>query len=188
MDAQHERRSSRRRLRCGPAFADLDGDGDRDALVGERGGRLLGYKNTGSNGTPRWTRQESWDMPVDVGSDAAPALADLDGDGDADLLVGNTSGDVRGFENVAGNWAERPSWGLGNVGANAHPALADINGDGKIDVLVGTGSGAVMAFLGTGNTAALFARHAELDATKVGRVAPALGGRRRQSSGPHRSG
>jgi PKD repeat protein len=159
-----------------PAFADLDGDGDRDVLIGERGGRLLGYENTGSNGTPRWARQAAWDMPVDVGSDAAPALADLDGDGDADLLVGSTSGDVRGFESMAGNWAERPSWGLGKVGANAHPALGDINGDGKIDVLVGTGSGAVMAFAGTGNTAGLFVRRVEWDGPQVGqRVAPTLG-------------
>jgi PKD repeat protein len=159
-----------------PAFADLDGDGDRDALVGERGGRLLGYKNTGGNGAPRWTRQASWDVPVDVGSGAAPALADLDGDGDADLLVGNTSGDVRGFEHTAGNWAERPSWGLGNVGTYAHPTLGDVDGDGKIDVLVGTGRGAVMAFAGTGNPAGLFVRRAELDGPRVGqRVAPALG-------------
>src|SRR5690242_384183 len=40
-----------------PALADLDGDGDRDALVGESGGRVLAYVNTGTDAQPVWVRQ-----------------------------------------------------------------------------------------------------------------------------------
>src|SRR5262245_5334286 len=37
-----------------PALADLDGDGDLDALVGEDGGGVVAYANTGSSQTPVW--------------------------------------------------------------------------------------------------------------------------------------
>ncbi|MGD1715264.1 FG-GAP repeat domain-containing protein, partial [Dapis sp. BLCC M172] len=35
-----------------PAFADLDNDGDLDAFVGEWGGDIVYFKNTGSVGNP----------------------------------------------------------------------------------------------------------------------------------------
>src|SRR5262245_40631263 len=44
-----------------PALADLDGDGDRDALVGESAGRVLAYQNSGGDAAPVWIRQPGWD-------------------------------------------------------------------------------------------------------------------------------
>ncbi len=163
-----------------PAFGDLDRDGDADALVGEATGHLIAFENTGSDSQPLWARQPSWEPAGDFGDHPAPALVDLDGDGDLDLLVGTADGDVLAFENVGTRrqpmWQARPGWGLAGVGQEARPACGDIDGDGRVDLLVGTESGAVLAFAGTGSASAPFVRHAAWDPPVVGqRIAPALG-------------
>lgn len=49
---------------------------------------------------PIWTANPGWDAP-DIGYDAAPAFADLDGDGDYDLLIGESDGVSCAYENTA---------------------------------------------------------------------------------------
>jgi hypothetical protein len=83
-----------------PAFADLDDDGDFDLMIGYNSGISLAYENTGSASSPTWTRQTAWAAP-DVGDRAAPALADLDDDGDFDLMIGEYRGNSLAYENTA---------------------------------------------------------------------------------------
>ena len=74
-----------------PSFADLDGDGDIDAVVGEGNGTLQYFRNTGTATAPVFVQQTGAANPfsgVDVGTFSAPSLADLDGDGDLDAVVG----------------------------------------------------------------------------------------------------
>jgi hypothetical protein len=74
-----------------PALADLDGDGDLDAFIGKMNGAINYYRNDGTATTPAFTEVTGGDNPfdgVDVGSRSAPALADLDGDGDLDAFIG----------------------------------------------------------------------------------------------------
>ena len=75
-----------------PALADLDGDGTADALVAADGGAALAFRNAGTAAAPTWERRPDWDVPADARG--APALGDLDGDGDADLFVGDADGGV----------------------------------------------------------------------------------------------
>ncbi len=159
-----------------PALVDLDGDGVRDMLVGNSSGNVVAFHNTGSDSTPEWQRDPQWDPPVDVGSSAAPAAIDIDGNGAPDLLVGNSAGDVIALENTGSKhapaWTRNAAWDLGHVGSGAHPAAADFDGDGHPDVVVATESGALVMFRGTGTSSAPFARATAWD-TSVPFGAPA---------------
>jgi hypothetical protein len=137
-----------------PALGDLDGDGDRDAVVGHGGGLVVAFENAGTATTPEWVRRPDWDCPLDVGSRAAPALGDVDGDGRADLLVGSGGGDVVGFKNTGGSggpvWERTEAWDVPAIDDETRPALGDVNHDGKLDLAIGTDGGAVALFLGNG--------------------------------------
>jgi len=83
-----------------PALGDLDRDGDLDLLVGDEYGLLWAFENRGTKTSPSWVANPEYVTGTfDVGNNAAPALGDLDGDGDLDLLLGSWVGAVNGFEN-----------------------------------------------------------------------------------------
>lgn len=162
-----------------PALGDLDGDGDADALVGQEKGKTAAFRNDGTNAAPIWVRHAAWDVGY-LGNRVAPALGDVDRDGDLDLLVGNVAGRIEAMENTgsrtAPQWTERPGWQLGGLGSDARPAIADVDGDGHLDLLVGTKRDGVMAFAGTGVAATPLARATHLDPPASGdRLNPALG-------------
>jgi large repetitive protein len=83
-----------------PAFADLDNDGDYDLLIGSWQSVSNAYENTGTTSSPTWTAKSAWNTP-DIGDLEAPAFADLDNDGDYDLLTGTINGYSYAYENIA---------------------------------------------------------------------------------------
>ena len=83
-----------------PTFGDLDGDFDPDMIVGTETGQLFYYENTGSFTSHSYTYRGSL-QSIDVGNFATPALGDLDGDGDLDLLVGNELGTIAYYQNTS---------------------------------------------------------------------------------------
>jgi hypothetical protein len=136
-----------------PAFADFDGDGDLDALVGELGGILHYYKNNGTANGPLFQNVTNPFSGIDVGDNSVPAPGDMDGDGDIDVLVGDSSGAVRYFKNtgtatnfvyVQQTGAANPFNGVSVPGAA--PAAGDLDGDGDIDVLAGSQVGTLSYF------------------------------------------
>lgn len=90
--------------RQAPAFADLDGDGDLDCILGQENGTFLYYRNTGTAAAPVFTQQTGGDNPLNgvvIDGHSRPALVSIDGDGDADLFAGVSTGSISYFENTS---------------------------------------------------------------------------------------
>ena len=138
-----------------PIWADLDGDGDYDLLIGGSSGICYAYENTGNATTPTLTAKSTWDTPS-IGTYANPAFADLDGDGDYDILIGANDGVTYAYENTGNTtspvWTAKPEWNAPNVGSYAAPCSADLDGDGDYDLLIGAYDGVTYAYENTGNT------------------------------------
>lgn len=137
-----------------PTFADLDGDGDLDAVIGEWQGNIHYYKNIGSPNRPSFVEQTGSNNPfnnVDVGYYSAPSFADIDGDGDLDAFIGSSDGTIKYFENTGSISSPRfaPRTGARNpfngvdVGRYSTPTFADIDGDGYLDAVIGNFDGTI---------------------------------------------
>ena len=139
------------------AAADWDGDGDADLIVGNIDGQVWLLTNEGTKQKPSFSRKEQLKAKgqaiKDDGGDAGPCVADWDGDGKLDLLLGSGSGSVVWYRNVGTatkpelaapvNLIEKATspWegkaDLTRSCVRAKPAVADWNGDGRPDLLVG---------------------------------------------------
>jgi len=139
-----------------PEFVDLDGDGDMDLLVGEYYGTLQFYENTGTISTPAFAAPVANPNNITVGSYASiPAIIDLDGDGDFDLLIGEYGGNMQYLENIG--TANAPNFtapvqnpfGLVAVPDFAFPSFGDLDGDSDFDLMVGEQYGNMQYFENT---------------------------------------
>lgn len=96
-----------------PVAVDWDGDGDVDLISGDEDGRVAFIEHTGKveNGQPqflppKYFQQEAKD--VKFGALVTPVSFDWDGDGDEDLICGNTAGYIGFIENLDGG--NPPRW------------------------------------------------------------------------------
>ncbi len=120
----------------GVAAGDIDGDGRCDLyFCGLDGGNAL-YRNLGG-----W-RFEDVTAPAGVAASeidaTGAALADLDGDGDLDLIVNSIGAGTHFFWNDGrGRFLPRPDAPPVNVGKGGMSlALADVDGDSDLDLYV----------------------------------------------------
>lgn len=145
------------------SFADMDGDGDQDIVLydyNEYGQNGLYYlENIGSPGAPAFSTPEL--IPADPFPELEeefilPALADMDGDGDLDIMGTyyafdyDSETELFGFVFIENEGtAQMPAFGepvLDPFGLQAEeegyvkfPALSDLDGDGDLDIITGGG-------------------------------------------------
>src|SRR5437764_4084665 len=116
----------------GVAIGDVDGDGWQDIYLCSLQGPNRLYRNLGN-----WRFEE---MDIGVAACAGQlstgaAFADVDGDGDLDLLVNGIAAGTRLFLNDGkGNWREARDPGLSRTASATSLAVADIDGDGDLDL------------------------------------------------------
>jgi uncharacterized protein (DUF2141 family) len=157
--------------RAKPALGDLDGDGDAEMVVGTAQGRVMLFENRGSATAPRWRlaaealrADHSLVAPgpgagrraISVGRNAAPALVDIDGDDDMDLLVGSDAGGLYFFRNTGNRYLpsfrlENPNFLGGHIGRNLVVSVADVNNDGLADLGAGNADGAFYLLINQGS-------------------------------------
>jgi hypothetical protein len=129
----HDITASAKGARCVFA-ADMDGDGDIDALSASRDDdKIAWYENTQGNGSV-WKEHV-----ISTKADGAHAVfaADIDGDGDIDAVSASENDDkVAWYENRTGDGTTWKEWIITEKADSAHSVYAaDIDGDGDLDVL-----------------------------------------------------
>ena len=100
-----------------PVALDWDKDGDLDLIVGDEDGRVAFLENVARKdvatkaplfASPRYFQQEA--DTLKCGALATPVGFDWDGDGDMDIMSGNTAGFIEVFENMSGPNVASPKW------------------------------------------------------------------------------
>ncbi|MBN4049839.1 VCBS repeat-containing protein [bacterium AH-315-M10] len=146
-------------------LADVNGDGRAD-IVGFSNGGVSVSISTSSRSWPSVTRRQTVirNFGYRAGGwriDKHPRMmADVNGDGKADIIGFGYSGGYVALSSSSGNrasygsarlWVRNFGYSAGSWRVNKHPRLlADVNGDGKADI-VGFGSAGAYVSLSTGS-------------------------------------
>jgi hypothetical protein len=173
------------------SFLDMDNDGIKDLVVSpfdpsyytaENKKSVWFYKNTGTNTNPHFVFQTDdffQSEMLDFGTSSFPAVADMNGDGLADLLIGNygyydsshlqngylysyftsSIAYLKNTGTITGPSFELVSTDIAHAsGLNVHalnPCVYDLNNDGLPDLLCGQEDGSLIYFPSRGDSAGI---------------------------------
>jgi uncharacterized delta-60 repeat protein len=125
----------------GITTGDVNNDGWQDIVAVDQGGTALIWLNNGAGGFGSVITRSTL---IDI---VSVALADIDADGDLDMIVsGNTNGVQILRNNGLGTFGTATSIGGGHT-----VTTGDMDNDGDIDIIAATAGGSVNVFLNNGS-------------------------------------
>ena len=120
--------------RITPAIGDIDGDGEPEIVTATPGGAAVGEDSHllafEADGTLIWENETDWDH----WQGGSVALADLDNDGDVEIIADDIVTDHLGTTIFVA--PDQAGWGMGNHHHTATTA-ADLDDDGDLEVILG---------------------------------------------------
>jgi hypothetical protein len=138
-------------LNLSPTFGDLDGDGDKDMILGDADGKLHYFTNQGVNFTITTPNYFS----IDVGHFAQPQIIDANRDGLNDIIIGEQTGTINYcpntgttsnaiFDTIITNWGGVDvDTNITNTGFSS-PKLIDSSG--VYQLFIGSYTGSIYQF------------------------------------------
>lgn len=162
-----------------PVIADIDSDGQNEIVFGHQDGILRAYEGDGrfkwsTPAIPGINEEQNCNPQLTPSAiDSSPAVADIDGDGDVEVVVGlgstfvpNQNGSVISVNGKTGRieWAFANSFDNASLWAGqvpepdgwceatyATPAIGDVDGDGNVDIVFASWDFRIWAVDGRGN-------------------------------------
>jgi len=132
-----------------PCLADVDNDGKDEIIVATQGDQLFAFNEDGTQVSG---------FPVALSNDVqgSPAVGDVDGNGQLDIVVYDKSGNVRAIRGNNGTalWTRALTSNSNFFGPS--PAIGDVNGDGKLETFIPTPDGKLYGLTDTGTNLAGF--------------------------------
>ena len=143
--------------RASPVITDITGDGRNDIVIATSSGHVMAFQDGGSNGSLLWDVDIAGPFGMSGNSheiNSSPAVADLDGDGQMEIVIGAgtinsskcTQGGVIVLEHngqVKSGWPFRTrDEAVAPLGCTdtvySTPALGDLDQDGDMEIVFGS--------------------------------------------------
>lgn len=151
-----------------PVFFDYNNDSLMDIIIANYGyytesgnynSQLALYKNVGDASNPEfeWITDDFSDLgTLNFENNIIPTFGDLDGDGDQDMIVGDSNGNIHllnniYFNNTSNFYINAIEYFDIDVGSFASPFLIDLDRDGDLDLIIGSRQGQIFHYNNEGS-------------------------------------